>query len=115
MRLVYLSGLLIVFSVSVLIAQEKMESNIEMAYQNAKKGIYWALSNIPVKKSRLENDLIAEDRLYSSVRLDKEINGVKVVSRGFYNTNEVEIIIYKSYDSLKSEGYDVPVKEKEED
>jgi hypothetical protein len=115
MRLVYLSGLLIVFSVSVLFAQEKMESNIEMACQNAKKGIYWALSNIPVKKSRLENDLIAEDRLYSSVRLDKEINGVKVVSRGFYNTNEVEIIIYKSYDSLKSEGYDVPVKEREED
>ena len=115
MRVIYLSSLLIVFSVSILIAQEKTEGDVDRAYQNAKKGIYWALSNIPEKKSRLENDLIAEDRLYSSVRLDKEINGVKVVSKGFYHTNEVEIIIYKSYDSLRTEGYDVPMKEREGD
>jgi hypothetical protein len=111
MKLIYLPGLLVIFAVSNLFAQEKLESDINVAYQNAKKGIYWALSNIPMKKSRLENDLIAEDRLFSSVRLDKEVNGVKVVSRGFYRTNEVEIIIYKSYDSLRSEGYDVPISE----
>ncbi len=115
MKLMYLAGLLIIFAVSNLFGQEKLESDINVAYQNAKKGIYWALSNIPIKKSRLENDLIAEDRLYSSVRLDKEVNGVKVVSRGFYRTNEVEIIIYRSYDSLKSEGYDVPISESGDD
>ena len=86
-------------------SQASTEQDMESAFQNAKKGIYWALSNIPVKKSKLENDLIAEDKLYASVRLDKEINGVKVISKGFYQTNEVEIIIYKSYDSLKSEGF----------
>ena len=91
------------------LAQEKLESDIDITFQNAKKGIYWALSNIPIKKSRIENDLIAEDRLYASVRLDKEVNGVKVVSKGFYQTNEVEITIYKSYDSLKAEGYDIPI------
>jgi hypothetical protein len=109
MKSIYLLSFIIIFTAFNLFAQENLEENIDMAYQNAKKGIYWALSNIPIKKSRLENDLIAEDRLYSSVRLDKEVNGVKVVSKGFYQTNEVEIIIYKSYDSLKSEGYDVPI------
>lgn len=91
-----------------LFAQGKTEQDIDMAYQNARKGIYWALSNIPGKKATLSNDLIAEDKLYSSVKLFKEVNGVKVVSRGFYQTNEVEIVIFKSYDNLKKEGYNVP-------
>ena len=86
-------------------SQEKMESDIDYAYQNAKKGIYWALSNIPQKKSKLDSDLIANDRLYAQVRLDKEINGVKIVSTGHYQTNKVIISIYRSNDSLKENGY----------
>ena len=86
-------------------SQEKMESDIDFAYQNAKKGIYWALSNIPEKKSKLDNDLIADDRLYAHVRLDKEVNGVKIVSTGHYQTNKVIISIYRSNDSLKENGY----------
>jgi len=42
------------------------------------------------------------------VKVFKEVNGVKVVSIGFYLTNDVEITIYKSYESLKTEGYNVP-------
>lgn len=103
--LAFLIALLGVFSLS---AQTKTEDDMNVAYQNAKKGIYWALSNIPGKKASLENDLIAEDKLYASVKINREINGVKVSSKGFYNTNEVEITIYKSYESLKSEGYNVP-------
>ena len=109
MKLIFLLCLMIVFGAFNILAQEKLEGDIDIAFQNAKKGVYWALSNIPIKKSRIENDLIAEDRLYASVRLEKEVNGVKVVSRGFYQTNEVEITIYKSYDSLKTEGYDIPI------
>ncbi len=86
-------------------SQEKIESDIDYAYQNAKKGIYWALSNIPEKKSKLDNDLIADDRLYAHVRLDKEVNGVKIVSTGYYQTNKVIISIYRSNDSLKENGY----------
>jgi len=86
-------------------SQEKMEADIDYAYQNAKKGIYWALSNIPEKKSKLDNDLIADDRLYAHVRLDKEVNGVKIVSTGYYQTNKVIISIYRSNDSLKENGY----------
>jgi len=33
---------------------------------------------------------------------------VKVNSVGYYQTNQVEITIYKSYESLKAEGYNVP-------
>jgi hypothetical protein len=114
MNIVYFTSLALLFALSNLFAQEKLESDIDMAYQNAKKGIYWALSNIPEKKSKLENDLIADDRLYASVRLEKEVNGVKVVSSGFYQTNEVEIVVYKSYKSLLSEGYRIPADEVED-
>jgi len=91
-----------------LLSQAQTEQDIDLAYQNAKKGIYWALSNIPGKKSTMDNDLIAEDKLYASVKLSKEVQGVKVSSKGYYQTNEVEITIYKSYESLKAEGYNVP-------
>ena len=97
---------------SIVFTQQKMESDIDFAYQYAKKGIYWALSNIPVKKSRLDNDLIADDRLYASVTLYKEVQGVKIESIGFYNTYKIEITIYRSNDSLVTEGY-LGKKEKE--
>ncbi len=93
------------------LAQTKTDGDIDLAYQNAKKGIYWALSNIPGKKATLDNELIAEDKLYATVKLSKEVNGVKVSSKGYYQTNQVEITIYKSYESLKSEGYNVPTGE----
>ena len=103
-----LSVLVGLFGVCSLSAQTKTEDDMNVAYQNAKKGIYWALENIPAKKASLDNDLIAEDKLYASVKINREINGVKVVSKGYYLTNHVEITIYKSYDILKSEGYNVP-------
>jgi hypothetical protein len=96
------------FGVCNLSAQTKTEDDMNVAYQNAKKGIYWALENIPGKKASLDNDLIAEDKLYASVKISKEVNGVKVSSKGYYQTNEVDITIYKSYESLKAEGYNVP-------
>ena len=86
-------------------SQEKMESDIDYAYQNAMKGIYWALSNIPQKRVKVESDLIADDRLYAHVKLTKEVNGVKIVTTGYYQTIEVSISIYRSNDSLKENGY----------
>ena len=86
-------------------SQEKIESDIDYAFQNAKKGIYWALSNLPQKKKKLESDLITNDRLYAHVRLDKEVNGVKIVSTGHYQTIKVTISIYRSNDSLEEYGY----------
>lgn len=101
----FLIGLFGVCSIS---AQTKTEDDMNLAYQNAKKGIYWALSNIPGKKATLDNDLIGEDKLYASVKISKEVSGVKVTSIGYNQTNMVEITIYKSYESLKAEGYNVP-------
>jgi hypothetical protein len=107
-RYFVLTVLIGVFEICNLSAQTKTEDDMNVAYQNAKKGIYWALENIPGKKASLDNDLIAEDKLYASVKISKEVQGVKVSSKGFNNTNEVEITIYKSYESLKAEGYNVP-------
>ena len=104
MKTVLTTVLIFVFSI-ICFSQEKLESDIDYAYKNAKKGIYWALSNIPEKKSKLESDLIADDKLYAEIKLFKEVNGVKVESTGFYHSNEVKIKIYKSYDSLKEDGY----------
>lgn len=105
MKLIYLVCMLVVFISFNLLAQEKLESDIDYAYQNAKKGIYWALSNIPEKKTKLESELIADDKLYAEVKLYKEVNGIKVESTGFYHSNEVRIKIYKSFDNLEKDGY----------
>ena len=94
-------------------AQKSIEDDIEGAVQNAKKGIYWALSNLPETKSRIENDLIAEDKLYANVKLYKEVDGFKIISRGFFKSNEVEIVIYRSNDSLLKEGYLKPPEKQE--
>jgi hypothetical protein len=90
---------------SALYPQQEMEKNLDAAYQNAKKGIYWALANIPEKKSRLETDLIADEKLYSSIKLDKQFNGIRIESKGFYNTTEISITIYRSDDGLLKDGY----------
>ena len=108
MKAIYILSLLLFLTSMNSYSQVKTDQDIDMAYQNAKKGIYWALSNIPVRKSTIGNDLIAEDKLTASVKLSKEVNGVKVNSVGYYQTNQVEITIYKSYESLKAEGYNVP-------
>ena len=102
---VLLTIALVIFFSLVSFSQEKLESDIDYAYQNAKKGIYWALANIPEKKNKLESDLIADDKLYAVVKLHKEVNGIKVESTGYYHSNEVRIKIYKSFDSLEKDGY----------
>ena len=107
----YLTLFLFIISACVT-AQTKTDEEINSAFQNAKKGIYWALANIPEKKSRIKNDLIFEDKLYCKVKLDKKINGVKIESTGFYNSNQVTVTIYKSIDSLKKEGF---IKSNQED
>lgn len=86
-------------------AQTKIDDDISPAFVNAKKGVYWALSNIPGKKYKIENDLIANDKLYSSVKLQKEIGGVKIESTGFGESISVTITVYRSYDNLKKDGY----------
>ena len=94
-------------------AQTKIDDDIAPAFLNAKKGIYWALSNIPSKKTKIENDLVANDKLYSSVKLQKEIGGVKIESTGYGETISITIIIYRSYDSLKKDGYIKKIEEPE--
>ncbi len=91
--------------ISFSFTQTKTETDIDSAYQNAKKGVRWALSNIPGKKSKLDNDLIVNDKLCASVKLDKEINGIRIISVGHNSSNEVTIKIFKSFDNLAREGY----------
>jgi hypothetical protein len=86
-------------------SQSKVDADIESASVNARKGIYWGLMNIPVKKARLEKSLINNDMLIARVRIAKELNGVKIESTGYYNTNEVTIVLYRSADSLIKDGY----------
>ena len=86
-------------------AQNKIAEDVDIPFQNAMKGIYWALENIPDKKSKVENDLVADDKLYASVKVEKEIGGIKIESTGFEQSNSVTIKIYKSYDNLVKEGY----------
>jgi hypothetical protein len=61
--------------------------------------------NIPVKKARIDKSLINNDRLIAKVRVIKELNGVKIESTGYHNTNELTIVLYRSADSLIKDGY----------
>ena len=108
----YLFVIFLVFS-GLVKAQTDLESDIDIAIQNAKKGIYWVMNNIPEKKSKLDNDLISEDKLFSSVKLSKEINGIKIESTGFYNSYSVTIKLFRSNESLIKEGF-MKIKESSE-
>ena len=86
-------------------SQSKVEEDIEFALVNAKKGVYWALSNIPIKKSKLEKSLINDDKLIAKVKVVKELNGIRLESTGFDQSNEVTIVLYRSNDSLVKDGF----------
>lgn len=95
----------IFLSAVILFPQPKVEADIEITFQNAKKGIYWGLSNLPLKKVKIENDLIADDKLYAVVKVTKEVDGYKIESTGYHNSNELSIKIYRSNNSLTADGY----------
>jgi len=97
--------LLPIFLISAINIQNKNEENINSAFQNAKKGLTYALSNIPENKSRLNHELIDQNKLFAKFKLTKEINGVKIESTGYSSSTEVTIKIYRSLDSLEMDGY----------
>lgn len=99
--------ILFLFSSTLLLSQSqtKTELDIETALVNAKKGIYWALSNLQGKKAKIDKSIISDDKLIAKVRVSKEVNGVKIESTGYNQTNEVNIIIYKSSEALIKDGY----------
>lgn len=79
--------------------------DIEIAYQNAKKASVWGLNNMRIRKPKSENKIIEKDALLAIVKIEKEINGVKVYARGFSGTTEVCITAFRSYETLLKEGY----------
>ncbi len=109
-----ISFLFILLFPLTLFAQPDMEENLNAAYQNAKKGIYWALVNIPENRKKLQSDLIDENKMYASVKLEKEYNGVKIVSKGYDNSTEVSVTVYRSLEGLIRDGYLKPPEEKNE-
>lgn len=101
----YLFILPFLFLSQIILPQSKIEDDIEYALVNAKKGVYWALSNIPAKKSKIDKSIISKDKLLAKVKVAKELNGVRVESTGYNQTNEVTIVIYRSRESLIKDGY----------
>ena len=87
------------------LSQSKVEDDIEAALVNSKKGVYWALSNLQGKKAKFDKSLIADDKLIAKVKVSKELNGIKIESTGFSETNELTVVLYKSADSLIKDGY----------
>ena len=109
MKLLFLFITVLFFSHTF--AQPKIEEDLKTPFQNAVKGIYWALDNIPVKKMNLENDLIADNKLYANVKLSKQVNGVTIKSTGYDNSYEILIVMYRTYESLEREGFIIKPKE----
>lgn len=86
-------------------SQSTYEEDLEQAFRNAKQGISWILSNIPDTKASLDKSIIKDDKLIADVKITKETEGVKIISKGYYNTYEVIVTSYRSYESLKKEGF----------
>lgn len=101
----YLLVVPLIFLTQIVFSQSQIENDIESSLVNAKKGVYYALSNLQGKKVKIEKSLIADDKLISKVKVSKELNGVKIESTGYYQTNEITIILYRSKDSLLKDGY----------
>jgi hypothetical protein len=101
----YLLVLPFIFLTQIIFSQSKIENDIESTLVNAKKGIYYALSNLQGKKTKFEKSLIADDKLIAKVKVTKELNGIKIESTGFSETNELSIVLYKSSESLIKDGY----------
>lgn len=104
MKLLFSLLILFTFAANTRV-QNNVEKGINKAFTNARKGIYYALSNIPENKSRMSSELIEKDQLLAKVKLSKEINGIKIESTGYNISYEVTIKIYKSLKSLREEGY----------
>lgn len=85
--------------------QPNTEKNIEIAFLNAKKGMYWGLSQSTAKRNLIMENLIDNDRVIAAVRVEKEVNGLHVESSGYNESCEVKISIYKSTDNLIKEGF----------
>jgi len=101
----YLHILTMLFLTQIIFSQSKIESDIESSLVNAKKGVYYALSNLQGKKAKFEKSLIADDKLIAKVKVSKELNGIKIESTGFSQTNELSIVLYRSSESLIKDGY----------
>jgi len=81
------------------------DDDVETAYLNAKKGVLWGLSNIKNKKSKLDNKLVSNDKLIADVKVEKVVNGVRVIVTGYAETTDVTITTYRSFETLVKDGY----------
>lgn len=97
--------LLVPFLFMFMSFNQQMEDELSLAFQNAKKGVYWGLSNLGGKKARSENKLISQDKLIAKIKVSKEVNGAIIESTGYNQSSEVTIVIHRSYDSLLKDGY----------
>lgn len=102
---ILLLAFIISLSFSFSLWADNMENEITAAMQNAKKGIMFGLGNLKTKKNKLDNTLIAEDKLIAEIKITKEINGVKVESTGYFNSTTVTVVLYRSYESLLRDKY----------
>lgn len=99
------SALLLFFVTVSALAFIAPNDDVDTAYLNAKKGSLWALNNLRTKKPKAENKLIENNQLLAVVKVEKEINGIRLFARGFDGSTEVSITMYRTFETLLKEGY----------
>lgn len=102
MKIVLLSFILFALFLSM---KFDFDDDLSKAFLFSKKGIHWGLSNLSAKKSKTENKLIDNNKLISKIKVEKEVNGYRFESVGFYESTEVSIVLHRSFDELLKEGY----------
>lgn len=70
--------------------------DIQIAFTNAMKGVYWAQENISPKRETTFKEIIVNNKKICTVKVYKQVGGLKIISEGYEGSTKVEITTYRS-------------------
>ena len=70
--------------------------DIQIAFNGAMKGIYWAQENVSPKREVTFKDIVFNNKKICTVKVYKQVGGLKIISEGYEGSTKVEITTYRS-------------------
>ncbi|MBU2445074.1 MAG: hypothetical protein KJ666_05810 [Bacteroidetes bacterium] len=72
------------------------KEDIQIAFTSAMKGVYWAQENVSPKRETMFKDIIVNNKKICTVKIYKQVGGLKIISEGYEGSTKVEITTYRS-------------------
>lgn len=70
--------------------------DIQIAFNGAMKGVYWAQENVSSKREVTFKDIVVNNKKICTVKIYKQVGGLKIISEGYEGSTKVEITTYRS-------------------